>query len=144
MAEAIWWSSQQGPSGGYQPWAAGDRLSLYPGSALWVRVAAVNDTDKAVHAGANLVVPTSVEVAKYDQDARTYSSPREGAENLAVGEAPAHEVKFFSVERRWLAGQTWMGIYLIVVPLGYVGAVPLLYEVSGAVTVESMRYIDVS
>jgi hypothetical protein len=141
MTAVNWWSSRQGPTSGYEAWANSEHLELAPGSAVWVRVAAVNGASETVDGHVNFVVPRVVEVAKYDQETRAYSPPREGAENTTAGSPPAHEVKFFSVERRWLAGQVWMGIYLVAIPAFVTGTVPLLYEVGDA---ETVRYCDIS
>jgi hypothetical protein len=140
MSEMLWWSSLEGPTRGYQPWAVGENLHLSAGSAVWVRVAAVNGADETVDGSMNFVVPATVEVARYDQETRAYMPPREGAENPAVGVGPANEVKFFFADRRWLAGQTWMRIYLVVIPASVRGTVPMLYEVGDA---DSMRYCEV-
>lgn len=140
MPKVNWWWSQAGPGTKYQPWDEGQDLDLSPGSAVWVRVAAKNDGE-TTDGHANFVVPVQVEVARYDQDTRVYTSPREGAENETAGFPPDHEVRFFSVERNWLAEQVWMGIYLVVVPENVAGTVTLLYDLG---VVESARRLTVA
>jgi hypothetical protein len=144
MVQIAWWWSQSGPTGGYQPW--GDEpLKLSAGSAVWVRVAATTDPDAAAVDGhANFVVPVGVEALSFGLRSGDYEHALVGAENENVGQPPDHQVRFFSAERRLTPSFTWVAIYLVVIPIGVDGEVPLLYEVVADGQEQSKRLVSVT
>jgi hypothetical protein len=136
----IGWSwSQTSPTTGYQDWVD-EPLDLQPGSAVWIRVFATGgkDDDSADRALANLVVPASVHLTKFNQKSGDYEHAIGGSYNEAVGD----NVAFVVGQSDWYPDFCWMSIYLVIVPEGQ-DDFTLLYSVTTTSETTSTRTVTV-